>query len=105
MEIIATTTGSYPPLPGDISFESSIERAVSDQVKAGLDLLSDGQVRSDIAGIFATKIPGIGKRAGRYPVDGKIEIPEKPITLDDYMLATKLARGIPVKAHLTGPTF
>ncbi len=105
MKLIATTTGSYPPLPLPASNEDSIKRAIKDQLEAGLDLLVDGQVESDIAGIFAGHIDGFSSRVGRYPIDNKVKPPEHPITVASFLYAKSLAPEKQFKAHLTGPTF
>jgi len=105
MELIATITGSYPPLPYSASNEDSINRAINDQIDAGIDLLVDGQVESDIAGIFAGHIEGFSNRIGRYPVIKKITHQESPITVSSFLYAKSLAQGKRFKAHLTGPTF
>ena len=105
MKLIATTTGSYPPLPPPASIEDSIKRAIKDQLDAGIDLLVDGQVESDIAGIFAEHIKGFSNRAGRYPIYQKITPPEHPITVSSFLYAKSLAPEKQFKAHLTGPTF
>lgn len=105
MKIIATITGSYPPLPPPSSKEESIKRAVKEQIEAGLDILVDGQVESDIAGIFAGHIKGYSSRVGRYPVHSRITAPDHPITVSSFLYAKSLAPDRSFKAHLTGPTF
>ena len=105
MKLFATITGSYPPVTHSASTEESIKRAVKDQLDAGLDILVDGQVESDIAGIFAGHIEGFSDRVGRYPVHKKITPSGHPITVSSFLYAKSLARGKRFKAHLTGPTF
>lgn len=105
MKLFATITGSYPPIPHPASTEDSIKRAVKDQLDAGLDILVDGQIESDIAGIFAGHIKGFSNRVGRYPVHQKITPPEQPITVSSFLYAKSLAPESQFKAHLTGPTF
>jgi 5-methyltetrahydropteroyltriglutamate--homocysteine methyltransferase len=104
MTIQTTLTGSYPPLLG-VSPEESMRHAVSEQIKAGIDLLVDGQIRHDIASLFAPALPGIEGKHLPYQVQTQIELPQTPISLADYQLAKQLANGRPVKAHVTGPTF
>lgn len=98
-----TVVGSYPTdnLPPD----AALERAVKDQVEAGIDLLSDGQVRADMISLFCAHIPGCRQRPdGRWAVTERLQPPEAPITLHDWQRATALAAGRPVKGILTGPT-
>ncbi|MCK9580274.1 MAG: methionine synthase [Methanoregula sp.] len=104
-KVLATTVvGSYPvvkagglkslfdPLAG------AVETAVSDQIGAGIDIISDGQVRGDMIGAFASKLPGIREQE----VIGKIQPAAGAITAGD----TKFARSkFPkVKGIITGPT-
>lgn len=101
MSITITTTGSYPP--SHKSPEASIRFAVKDQIKAGADLLVDGQVRADIVGIFANSI-GLEGDGLPYIVRRKIGKPHKSVSLRDLRVAAKSANGKPLKAHITGPT-
>ncbi len=105
MKLFATITGSYPPITPPASTEDSIKRAVQDQLDAGLDILVDGQIESDIAGIFAGHMEGFSDRVGRYPIHKKIIPSRQPITVSAFLYAKSLAPGKRFKAHLTGPTF
>jgi 5-methyltetrahydropteroyltriglutamate--homocysteine methyltransferase len=104
-KVLATTVvGSYPvvkagglkslfdPLAG------AVETAVTDQIGAGIDIISDGQVRGDMIGAFTSKLPGIREQE----VIGKIQPAAAAITAAD----TKYARSkFPkVKGIITGPT-
>lgn len=104
-KVLATTVvGSYPvvkagglksifdPLAG------AVETAVTDQINAGIDIISDGQVRGDMIGAFTSKLPGIREQQ----VIGKIQPASGAITVAD----TKYARSkFPkVKGIITGPT-
>jgi len=104
-KVLATTVvGSYPvvktgglksifdPLAG------AVETAVTDQMNAGIDIISDGQVRGDMIGAFTSKLPGIREQ----DVIGKIQPASGAITVAD----TKYARSkFPkVKGIITGPT-
>ena len=104
-KVLATTVvGSYPvvkagglkslfdPLAG------AVETAVTDQMNAGIDIISDGQVRGDMIGAFTSKLPGIREQ----DVIGKIQPASGAITAAD----TKYARSkFPkVKGIITGPT-
>lgn len=104
-KVLATTVvGSYPvvkagglkslfdPLAG------AVGTAVTDQIGAGIDIISDGQVRGDMIGAFTSKLPGIREQE----VIGKIQPAAAAITAAD----TKYARSkFPkVKGIITGPT-
>ena len=72
--MLTTVVGSYPVTtkrPESISskisnilglydeFVPCYEIAVEDQIKAGIDIISDGQVRGDMIEIYARNIPGM----------------------------------------------
>jgi 5-methyltetrahydropteroyltriglutamate--homocysteine methyltransferase len=76
---------------------------VKDQERAGVDIISDGQVRADMIGIFAANMPGYRKEGGRYKVVDRIEIPYRPATVADYQFARKISKA-KVKGIVTGPT-
>ncbi|HZD43438.1 MAG TPA: methionine synthase [Methanomicrobiales archaeon] len=77
---------------------SAVEVAVSDQLKAGIDIISDGQVRGDMVTAFTSKLPGINGQK----VVGTIEPPARPITIGDTKYA--LTRHPLVKGIVTGPS-
>ena len=104
-KVLATTVvGSYPVVKGGglkslfDPLHSAVEIAVSDQIAAGIDIISDGQVRGDMIGAFSGKLPGVKGQE----VVGKIEPAASPITVAD----TKYARGRApwVKGIITGPS-
>ena len=114
--MITTVVGSYPVVKKEETFldkvkkafglydeyKYAIERAVKDQVKAGIDIISDGQVRGDMVEIFTNNMYGFdGKR-----VIGKVEF-IKPITLKDILYAKSIAKklnpNVEVKGIITGP--
>ncbi len=104
--MITTVVGSYPTgiavmSEGDV--QNAIEIAVRDQVRAGVDIVSDGQVRADMVGIFAMNMPGYRKEDGRYMVVDRIDVPDLPATLKDYLFARKISKA-KVKGIVTGPT-
>ncbi|HMA04408.1 MAG TPA: methionine synthase [Methanomicrobiales archaeon] len=99
-----TVVGSYPVAKSP-SFrslldplKSAVETAVTDQLTAGIDIISDGQVRGDMISVFVSRLPGI---RGQQVV-GKVLPPEKPITIPDTRYA--VSRHPWVKGILTGPT-
>ena len=99
-----TVVGSYPVIKtmGLRSFldplHSAVERAVSDQIQAGIDIISDGQVRGDMITVFTSRLPGIHGQM----VVGKVLPPDQPVTLGDTRYA--LTRHPEVKGILTGPS-
>ncbi|MBW9222411.1 methionine synthase [Methanothermococcus sp. SCGC AD-155-C09] len=118
--MIKTVVGSYPVITKkpesflekikDIlgiydEYSYAIERAVLDQLNAGVDILSDGQVRGDMVEIFVSNLYGFEGRR----VIGRIEH-VNPITLNDIKLTQKLInkhskeKGVKgIKGILTGP--
>jgi len=106
--ILTTITGSYPPLVDEAgqpaAVEDSIRRALNDEIEAGLDLLTDGQIRADIVSLFAPYIPGFESDRLPYNVTGKILPAEEAITLNDYLFAKSVVPDREFKAHVTGPT-
>jgi 5-methyltetrahydropteroyltriglutamate--homocysteine methyltransferase len=58
--------GSYDP------YHRALEIAVQDQVKAGVNLVSDGQVRGSMVELFARSIPGMEYEEGSSRITGKI---------------------------------
>jgi len=104
-KVLATTVvGSYPVVRGGgllsllDPLRPSVETAVADQMKAGIDIISDGQVRGDMIGAFSGKIPGIKGQE----VVGKVLPAAVSITVADTKYArTKAPR---VKGIITGPS-
>ena len=104
-KVLATTVvGSYPVVKsGGLRslfdpLHSAVETAVADQIGAGIDIISDGQVRGDMITAFASKLPGVRDQ----DVIGKIQPAAGAITVTD----TKYARSkFPkVKGIITGPS-
>ena len=104
--MITTVVGSYPAgitINTEDDVRKAIAIAVADQDKSGVQIISDGQVRSDMVGIFAMNMKGYKKVGARYHITGRIEVPDKPATVDDYRYAKKLSKK-KVKGIITGPT-
>lgn len=104
-KVLATTVvGSYPVVKGGglMSFldplRTAVETAVGDQLAAGIDIISDGQVRGDMIGVFASHLPGIRDQN----VIGRIQPAAGPITLADTKYA--ISKAPKVKGIITGPT-
>jgi 5-methyltetrahydropteroyltriglutamate--homocysteine methyltransferase len=101
--LLTTAVGGYPP--GDLPPKRAIQQAVEDQIAAGIDLISDGQIRADMIGLFAAGIPGYRPaRDGVWELVAPPDIPAEPLVAADYLLARLLAKGrAAVKGVLTGP--
>ena len=99
-----TVVGSYPVVKGSGIFalvdplKHAVEVAVADQVAAGIDIISDGQVRGDMIRAFTSRLPGIRGSS----VVGKVQPARQPITVGDTRYA--LSRHPKVKGILTGPS-
>lgn len=113
--MITTVVGSYPVLPrrnlkdlllGKFDpYKNAIEQAVLDQISAGIDWISDGQVRADMIRIFAEKIEGINEN---LEVTSEIFPPSSPITVKDLIFTRKIIERknskARVKGIITGPS-
>jgi 5-methyltetrahydropteroyltriglutamate--homocysteine methyltransferase len=99
-----TVVGSYPVVKSTSlrslldPLKSAVETAVADQLSAGIDIISDGQVRGDMINAFASRLPGV---RGQQVV-GKVLPPDRPITVPDTKYA--LSKHPWVKGILTGPS-
>ena len=91
-KVLATTVvGSYPVVKTSglrslfDPLHSALETAVTDQIAAGIDIISDGQIRGDMIQAFASKLPGVKGQE----VIGKVQPASGPITVGDtrYALA------------------
>jgi 5-methyltetrahydropteroyltriglutamate--homocysteine methyltransferase len=104
MILPTTVVGSYPAKKqGGISgifdpFREAVRIAVADQVAAGIDIISDGQVRGDMVGMFTGLIPGIRGNE----VIGPVSPAAGPITVSDTRYA--ISRAPRVKGIITGPS-
>ncbi|MDP3623258.1 MAG: methionine synthase [Methanobacteriaceae archaeon] len=103
--MLTTVVGSYPAPPqppkslgeklsnfiGSYDlYKPAIALAVSDQITAGVDLVSDGQVRGDMIEIFARAIPGMVIEDNNCKIKNKISPPLKSIGAEDLKLAIKI---------------
>jgi len=104
-KVLATTVvGSYPVVKGSglkslfDPFKPAVETAVADQVNAGIDIISDGQVRGDMIQAFSGKLPGVKGQ----DVVGKIQPASGAITAGDTKYAK--SKSLYVKGIITGPS-
>lgn len=98
--------GSYDP------FKEAIKESVIAQLDAGVDIISDGQVRGDMVSIFTKYIPGMKIEDGNTFIVSKIRNPTREISIDDLKYAKKVMKdyyngnipeGCGVKGIITGP--
>jgi 5-methyltetrahydropteroyltriglutamate--homocysteine methyltransferase len=101
--LLTSVVGSYPT--DGLPTRRAIERAVEDQLVAGVDVISDGQPRGDMIEVFASRIPGIERRDdGMWEVVDALDMPGAPILAADFALARTLVnRRAEVKGIVTGP--
>ncbi|MEN4006137.1 MAG: methionine synthase [Methanobacteriaceae archaeon] len=107
--MITTVVGSYPALPEEPSsiskklssffgiydkYKSAIELAVRDQIEAGIDIISDGQVRGGMIEIFAKAIPGMAVEDNTPKIMGKIMPPYSSISAGDLKYAINISKNI-----------
>lgn len=94
------------------SFKESIKDCVNAQLDAGVDIVSDGQVRGDMVSIFTRYIPGMKIEDGNTMIVSKIRKPTQEISVKDLQYAQKVIKdyyngdvpeGKGVKGIITGP--
>ena len=108
-KMLTTVVGSFPSYPRKpISFVSKIssslgsydcyrpavKHAVRKQLEAGIDIISDGQVRGNMIKIFAKAVPGIEWEDGTSKIKGKISNINNSIGANDLKIALKTANNI-----------
>lgn len=98
--------GAYDP------FKQSIKDSVISQLDAGVDIISDGQVRGDMVSIFTKYIPGMKIVDGNTEIVSKIRKPTQEISIKDLQYAKNVMKnyydgnipeGNGVKGIITGP--
>jgi 5-methyltetrahydropteroyltriglutamate--homocysteine methyltransferase len=108
LEIRRTVVGSLPKLHGSI--KDAIETAIDLQLKYGIDLISDGEQRSDMVGYFE-QIPGLERRGSRLSISERIEPMVDPSGFFKIMdlktaqkhLKKKDIENVDIKTSITGP--
>jgi 5-methyltetrahydropteroyltriglutamate--homocysteine methyltransferase len=119
MTLTTTVIGSYPldrpspqqlrPAAGQGRFlapDEALARAVNDQIEAGIQLISDGEVRDNMMDLFAPHLAGFekGKPKG-WLITGRVGPSDHGVTVEDWRTANRLADGrAEVKGIITGPT-
>lgn len=93
-------------------FKEAIKSSVIAQLDAGVDIISDGQVRGDMVSIFTKYIPGMKIEDGNTFIVGKIRNPTQEISIKDLLYAKKvmteyyggnIPEGKGIKGIITGP--
>lgn len=100
-----TTIGSLPRLDDDI--ETALGRSVEFQRAMGLDLIADGEQRTDMISYFAESFQGLEVRGGFPVVTGKISLSGSPwdfTKVKDLVTLRKLFPEVSPKVAITGPT-
>ncbi len=107
MMLLTTVIGSYPPLwknQSDEEIMNAIKIAVEDQVNAGVKLISDGQVRTDMITYFSSRINGFEVRNGETYIVGKITPTDDDTLVRDFKFVKSLVgETVKVKGIVTGP--
>jgi 5-methyltetrahydropteroyltriglutamate--homocysteine methyltransferase len=85
---ISEFLGSYDP------YYRALEIAVQNQVKAGVNVISDGQVRGSMVELFARSIPGMEYADGTSSITGKILPVNNSIGASDLKKALNIANSI-----------
>lgn len=106
--LYSTVIGSLPRLSDDLA--SSIAMAVDLQLRHGIEIVSDGEQRSDMIGYFAD-LPGIALGQGRAHIVGQVKPPRdasETFKVKDLRTAQDHLRGKGLKADIlklsvTGP--
>ena len=123
----STVVGSYPvELKGPSSgkdkllkvfgaydeYKQAIKDSVIAQLDAGVDIISDGQVRGDMVSIFTKYIPGMKIEDGNTVIVSKIKNPTQEISVNDLKYAKSVMKdyyngnipeGKGIKGIITGP--
>jgi methionine synthase II (cobalamin-independent) len=100
-----TTIGSLPRFDDDI--EAALVRSVEFQRANGLDLLSDGEQRTDMISYFAEAFDGLEVKDGFPVVTGRIGLrgpPEEFTKVRDLAFLKRRFPDISPKVAITGPT-
>ena len=98
---------SYDP------YKSAIKIAIFKQLEAGIDVVSDGQVRGDMVSSFTKYIPGMKLEGNNTVITSKIQKPIKEISIKDLLYGKSLIKeyfngNVPenkgIKGIITGPS-
>ena len=85
----------------------SIDRAIAFQRDRGLDLLTDGEQRTDMVSYFAESFEGLGVESGMPLITGRISLRGSPrdfSKVSDLSYIRSKYPEMPIKIAITGPT-
>lgn len=100
---LKTVIGSYP-MDFDKIGLVAIREAVNDQLKAGIDLVTDGQTRTDMISYFAKSIDGFKGGAEKPKIAERIGEVHPSVIIRDFRMAKMLLpEAKAIKGILTGP--
>lgn len=100
-----TTIGSLYRF--SIDLHDSIDRAIQFQREHGVDILSDGEQRSDMVTYFAEAFDGLAVEGGAPVVTGRVNLktpPEQFSKVKDLEYVLSKHPDLKIKVALTGPT-
>ncbi len=103
--LTTTTIGSLPRFDDDIG--SSLLKAVEFQRALGLDLLTDGEQRTDMISYFAGSLSGLEVKGGFPVVTGKVSLAGPPgefAKVKDLAALRATFPDLSPKVAVTGPT-
>lgn len=83
-EKIKSNLGIYNPI------KNAIEETVKLQLRAGIDIVGDGQYQGDMVGSFVKHIPGFKFESNSSVIISKIRVPQVDITLKDIKYAKQI---------------
>ncbi len=83
---IRSSLGLYDP------YKLAIEETVKLQLKTGIDIVADGQVRGDMVGSFVRHIPGFSYEQNSSVIVGMIKQPMVDITVSDIKFAMSVLK-------------
>jgi 5-methyltetrahydropteroyltriglutamate--homocysteine methyltransferase len=105
MTLKTTTIGSLYRFRDDL--HGSIEEAIAFQESLGLDLISDGEQRTDMVSYFAESLTGLAVESGMPVITGKVELKSDPVEFSkvkDLRFIREKHPDVPLKVAITGPT-
>ncbi len=101
MKVHTTVIGSYPPAGKTIA--DSRKLAIDDQLKSGIDFISDGQVRVGFRELFLNDLEGIEKIDDSLTATGKL-VRERSVAVTDLEASIQyVGDSSYFKGILTGP--
>lgn len=115
LKLETTVVGSYPAdvsankilnqfyFSSSDSFHDAIKSAVDDEERAGIDLISDGQVRGDIVSLVASRCHGITMNGRRPQIVSEIKRKGSIIAKDMAFVKSLAAKDVKIKGVVTGP--